>query len=84
MNFLLKVALQQKTKEEAARRARKEQAAKVEWRVRKRKMVNELFALDSLPLSQRTPSKERRIAELTAAIDSSDSSKPPVRRKKKR
>ena len=62
--FLLKVALQLKKdeEEEAARRAKKEQvkAAKEEWRVQRREMVDELFALGSLPLSQRFRRKEDR------------------------
>ena len=50
--------------------------------MRRREMVDELFALHSL--LQRTLSVERRIAELAAAIDSSDLSKPPKRRTRKR
>ena len=50
----------------------------------RREMVEELFALGNLPTARRTPSVERRIAELAAAIDSGDSSAPPRRKRKKR
>ena len=46
----------------------------------RREMVEELFALGNLPTARRTPSVERRIEELAAAIDSGDSSAPPRRR----
>ena len=46
----------------------------------RREMVEELFALGNLPTARRTPSVERRIAELAAAIDSGDSFAPPRRR----
>ena len=50
----------------------------------RREMVEELFALGNLSTARRTPSVERRIAELAAAIDSGDSSAPPRRKRKKR
>ena len=50
----------------------------------RREMVEELFALGNLPTARRTPSVERRIAELAAASDSGDSSAPPRRKRKKR
>ena len=55
-----------------------------ERRVRRQDIVDELFVLGGLPLSERTPSMERRMAELAAAIDSCESSKPPKRRKRKK
>ena len=50
----------------------------------RREMVEELFALGNLPTARRTPSVERRIAELATAIDSGDSSAPSKRKRKKR
>ena len=50
-------------------------------------MTEELFTLDNLPFSQRSPLVERRIAELVAALDAHGSATPsslPVRRKRKK
>ena len=60
-------------------------AAKKELRERRQEMVDELVALrrNFLP-SERTPSVERRIAQLVSALEASASSKPPTRKRKKR
>ena len=60
-------------------------AAKKELRERRQEMVDELVVLrrNFLP-SERTPSVERRIAQLVSALEASSSSKPPTRKNKKR
>ena len=61
----------------------REKAAKEAWQVRRRQLVDELFALGNLPPDQRALAVERRIAELVSAIDASDSSQPPRKRKRR-
>ena len=60
-------------------------AAKKELRERRQDMLDELVVLreNFLP-SERTPSIERRIAQLVSALEASASSKPPKRKRKKR
>ena len=60
-------------------------AAKKELRERRQEMVDELAVLweNFLP-SERTPSVERRIAQLVSALEASASSKPSKRKRKKR
>ena len=60
-------------------------AAKKELRERRQDMIGELVVLreNFLP-SERTPSVERRIAQLVSALEASASSKPPKRKRKKR
>ena len=59
--------------------------AKKELRERRQEMLDELVVLQRnfLP-SERTPSIERRIAQLVSALEASASSKPPKRKRKKR
>ena len=70
--------------EERQRAEKKGQTQERRSRHMRREMVEELFALGNLSTALRTPSVERRIAELVEAIDSGDSSAPPRRKRKKR
>ena len=84
LRFLVKVALERQKEEEEKEKEVKRQAQERRRRQIRRGMVEELFALGNLPTDRRTPSVERRIAELVAAIDSGDSSAPSKRKRKKR
>ena len=84
LSFLTASALEARRKEEEKEKEVKRQAQERRRRHKRREMVDELFALGNLPTDRRTPSVERRIAELVAAIDSGDSSAPSKRKRKKR
>ena len=77
LSFLVSKALE--VEEEESQRAeqveaeKKRQTQERRRRHMRREVVEELFALGNLPTARRTPSVERRIAELAAAIDSGDS-----------
>ena len=89
LSFLTASALEarRKEEEEEVRKVQLAQvkAAKKEMRERRQEMVDELLVLrrNFLP-SERTPSVERRIAQLVSALEASASSKPPTRKRKKR
>ena len=84
---LLEEEEEKRKEEEEVRKVQLAQvkAAKKELRERRQEMAYELVALrrNFLP-SERTPSVERRIAQLVSALDASAFSKPPTRKRKKR
>ena len=82
LSFLVSKALE--VEEEQAEAEKKRQAQERRRRHRRREMVEELYTLRNLTTARRTPSVDRRIVELVAAIDSGDSSAPPRKRKKRR
>ena len=88
LSFLVSKALvveeEERQRAEQVEAEKKRQTQERRRRHMRREMVEELFALGNLPTARRTPSVERRIAELAAAIDSGDSSAPPRRKRKKR
>ena len=87
--FLVRQTLLEKEEEKRKEEeeVRKVQLAQVKAakKERKQEMADELVALrrNFLP-SERTPSVERRIAQLVSALEASASSKPPTRKRKKR
>ena len=89
LSFLTASALEarRKEEEEEVRKVQlaKVKAAKKEMRERRQEMLDELVVLrrNFLP-SERTPSIERRIAQLVSSLEASASSKPPKRKRKKR
>ena len=88
LSFFVSKALvveeEERQRAEQVEAEKKRQTQERRRRFMRREMVEELFALGNLPTARRTPSVERRIAELAAAIDSGDSSAPPRRKRKKR
>ena len=84
---LLEKEEEKRKEEEEVRKVQLAQvkAAKKEMRERRQEMLDELLVLrrNFLP-SERTPSVERRIAQLVSALEASASSKPPTRKRKKR